>query len=174
MSYSICVEDSGGDCLSIRHSGQIRGNELVDFLSLLDGFCHGFAPEEIEILFKQLADRAPVSLCKVTKTLRISYHTDSLRYYTEEDYALYNKRNHLSLSEEEFVTAFNEFHIMSWYSLKELTWEAYTLMRLLTNIKVESSDIYRKEATIIDLEALIDTLEFFEKRGAEQVRLIII
>ncbi|MEM8534279.1 MAG: hypothetical protein AAGF95_25760 [Chloroflexota bacterium] len=148
--------------------GATGGKALLAFLVPLELFCQGKAEAEVQHWFAALESKQ--TLCQITESFLHSWY-DGNWQYQEDDYGRYLQEHvHDPMTEATFRETICTLN-SRWSATQPLRASAEALLQRLTSEDRTATWWYHPQATPLELQALIDTIERAENSGATLVRI---
>jgi hypothetical protein len=171
------VEADSGEVLNIRYpDGRLGGNLILSFITALDVHCServansSLSPLDDLNRFSELEALAGESLCTINSVLNTSTYSGDWNY-SEDEYEFFLKRvQDYPVTEQGFKTSLRHAE-QAWTDIEPVMKTADSVINLLKAANLEEQSWYVPELTTMDFQALYDTLEILNQRGAERVRI---
>ena len=168
MSFRARLETNNNDVFPLLLSdGTTGGNALLALLVPLELFCRGEAESEVQIWFTELESKH--TLCQITEPLLQSWYDGNWQYQEDEYERYLQEHAHTPMTEETFRETIHTLN-SRWSATQPLRASTEALLQRLTSVDRTATCWYHPQATPLELQALIDTIERAEENGATLVR----
>jgi len=159
--------DNGERLRIIRNDGLLAGNTLIYFENIYSGYNEYYSKDSQEyIWFKKFENFSKFDL----RVLWNIFYSGNWDYQEHEyEYFKHREKNEFIESEEDFIEAIKTYDKL-WKPINDLVEVVSEILRILPKMDGETY-WFSLEETVIEFQALRDTLILARSRGGEEIRI---
>ena len=168
MSFHARLETNNNNVFPLAlPNGTTGGKALSAFIVPLELFCRGEAEPEVQTWFTELESKQ--TLCQITEPLLQSWYDGNWQYQEDEYERYLQEHAHDPITEAIFRETVRTLN-SRWSATQPLKTSTKKLLLLLISEDRVATWWYHPQATPLELQVLIDTIEHAENSGATSVR----